>query len=329
MDAPTPCSVAAYHALAELNRPNAVHCLRRLVSTIQFEAEKQDALFESIDQPGFVSELQNWLSAENDPGTRARLLVALANCGCVLGPSIVDTFQQSQDRSSTEHNAMLLRLLGRTQEPSTVEILERWASCGGEVDGEAAVFSLGRVRRRDSHHTIRRYLGDERRLVAAAAIEALAKYVGPTSWDDIAGSQYDRCPDTNTAFHRAVVYCSKPSDLAAIALVEFHRPDPRVRLSAARCFATIAHHDQVRDWLSSPDIDATTKTAFDEVLFARPPFVPAWFSYIDKFDPSVAALDVRLTNLDPERVHQAVHSDQVRTINAFMAKPADGTARHR
>lgn len=71
----------------------------------------------------------------------------------------------------------------------------------------------------------------------------------------------------------------------------------------------------------------TSKTAFDEVLFARPPFVPDWFSYFDDFEPSVAALDVRLTNLDPERIPQAVYSDQVRTINAFMAQPANRTSR--
>jgi hypothetical protein len=100
-------------------------------------------------------------------------------------------------------------------------------------------------------------------------------------------------------------------------------------LSASWCLARIAGHDQVREWLSSSDIDATSKTAFDEVLFARPPFVPAWFSYFDKFDSSVAALDVRLTNLDPERVPQAVYSDQVRTINAFMAKPADRVPQRR
>jgi HEAT repeat protein len=196
------------------------------------------------------------------------------------------------------------------------------------VAGEAAVFSLGRILGRGCHTTIKRYLGDERRFVAAAAIEALAKYVGPPAWDDIVGSQYHRCPDTNTAFHRAVYYL-RPKDIATIASVEFKEPDPRVRLSAARSLARIGSHDQVCEWLSSSDIDATSRTAFDEVLFARPPFVPAWFKYFDKFDPSVAALDVRLTNLDPERLPQAVYSDQVRTINAFMAKPADETTERR
>jgi len=327
LNASTPCAVAAYHALADLNRPSAVEFLRRLLSTAHFEDEKQDALFESIDQPGFISQLQNWLTAESDLGIRARLLVALANCGFVLGPAIVDTIQQRmKDRSSIQHNAGLLRLLGRTRERATVEILESWANRGGEVDGEAAVYSLGRVLARDSHHTIRKYLKDERHLVAAAAIEALAKYVGPAAWDDVATSEYHRCPDTNTAFHRAV-YCARPSDLTAIAAAEFQRPDPRVRLSAARCFARIASRDEARRWLSSPEIDMTSKTAFDEVLFARPPFVPDWFSYFDDFEPSVAALDVRLTNLDPERIPQAVYSDQVRTINAFMAQPANRTSR--
>jgi hypothetical protein len=178
------------------------------------------------------------------------------------------------------------------------------------------VLSLGRILGRGCHKTIKRYVADEHRFVAAAAIEALAKYVGSPAWDDITGSQYHMCPDTNTAFHRAVS-CLKPNDIATITSVEFKRPDPRVRLSAARRLATIANHGQVCDWLSSSDIDATSKTAFDEVLFARPPFAPAWFSYFDTFDPSVAALDVRLTNLDPDRLPQAVYSDQVRTINAF------------
>jgi hypothetical protein len=326
-DAPTRCAIAAYHTLADLGRPSAVDFLRRLVSTTHFESEKQDALFERIDQPGFVSQLQNWLTAESDLGIRARLLVALANCGFVLGSAIVDTIQErTKDRSSVEHSATLLRLLGRTRERGTTEILETWACRGGDVDAEAAVYSLGRVLGRDCHHTIRKYLKDERRLVAAAAIETLAKYVGPAAWDDVAASEYHRCPDTNTAFHRAV-YCVKPSDLSAIASAEFQRPDARVRLSAARCLARISSHDQVSCWLSNSEIDMTSKTAFDEVLFARPPFVPDWFSYFDNFEPSVAAFDVRFTNLDPERIPQAVYSDQVRTINAFMAKPADRTSR--
>jgi hypothetical protein len=329
LDGPTPCAVAGYHALAALRRPTAVHCLRRLLSTIRPEAQEQDELFESIDQPSLVGELEGWLAAESDFGTRTRLLVALANCGCVLGPNIVDTFKQaSKDRDGSTYHDTLVRLLGRVGGDDAAELLEPVASRAGEVAGEAAVFSLGRILGRGCHKTIKPYLGDERRFVAAAAIEALAKYVGPPAWDDIASSQHHTCPDTNTAFHRAVYY-SKPNDIATIASVEFKRPDPRVRLSAARCLARIASHDQVCGWLSSSDIDATSKTAFDEVLFARSPFVPAWFSYFDKFDPSVAALDVRLTNLDPERLPQAVHSDQVRTINAFMAKPADGTARRR
>ena len=321
IDAPGPCAVAGYQALAALNRPIAVQCLQRLASTIRSEAKQQDELFGSIDRPGFVSELQNWLAAESDIGTRTRLLVALTNCGYTLGTDIVDIFKDaSRDRDGKSYFETLVRLLGRVTGDSTTGILEQVASRAGEVAGEAAVFSLGRNLGRNCRNTIKRYLGDERRFVAAAAIEALAKYGGPPAWDDIVGSQYHRCPDTNSAFHRAVYY-SKPNDLAAVASVEFQRPDPRVRLSAARCLARIASHDQVRKWLSNSDIDATSKTAFDEVLFARPPFVPAWFGYLDNFDPSVAALDVRFTNLDPERVPQAVYSDQVRTINAFMAKP--------
>jgi hypothetical protein len=61
---------------------------------ISTQRRKQDELFESIDQASFVGELQGWLAAESDFGARTRLLVTLTNCGCVLGPDIVDTFKQ-------------------------------------------------------------------------------------------------------------------------------------------------------------------------------------------------------------------------------------------
>jgi hypothetical protein len=143
------------------------------------------------------------------------LLVALTNCGRVLGSDILETFKQaSKDRDGSTYHDTLVRLLGRVAGDGATELLESVASRAGEVADEAAVFSLGRILGRSCHHAIKRYLGDERRFVAAATIEALAKYVGPPAWGDIAGSQYHRCSDTNTAFHRAVYY-AKPNDLGA------------------------------------------------------------------------------------------------------------------
>jgi hypothetical protein len=90
-----------------------------------------------------------------------------------------------------------------------------------------------------------------------------------------------------------------------------------VKLCAARSGAILADRDYSLSILNGDD-DNIVKSAFDEYLYCREPFLPDWLSCPRSFNLELARLSCRLTWPDQPTVCFQRNLDIAKVLNLFL-----------
>ncbi len=307
-----PIAASAVIALATQKRPGAVELMRRYIKGgRKFSLLNLNRIFSHLGHPNLSDALRQWLDQEKEIDLRARIVAALANARA-LDTATLDqvTGQVVKAQNALELFPMMVRIYGHTD--ASPDQVVRWLSSKNPVTCEAAIFSFSRLAGSKSRDKLLPLIASESDTIAAAAIEALARVQALTA-DDLQHSlRGNLSPLMLSAVYRACISV-RPRDWRRIL-------DPReiqlplLRLAAARAYMQIAEPDEMLAILEDSTSANMLRSTADEILFARPPFQPVWYTERNQFDEELARLPVRLTSFDPDYVWLATNFDLDRQV---------------
>jgi hypothetical protein len=296
---------AAFNALAELRRPMAITFLRAYIEKgKKIDTPLLDLAFMKLGHPEFVPELRLWLDSNLSLDLQVRILTALSNANASDRDRILQAINELfQDECRFELIPTIVRAYGHCGvdlEGHLDEWINKWNNPVKPIQCEAAIFALGRVAGHDSESILSKLLTSKSDTILAAAIETMAKHLGQNTYERLRGFSTHQSILVQSSFYRALLHI-RPSDWQSYMplLMKQH---PLVRLCGARVFAQLASPETLGDWLDDLKADEMLKIAADEMLFAPRPLAPQWIVKPQRFNPELARLPVRLTNLDSDEV---------------------------
>lgn len=294
---------SAVKALAYLKRPSAVKLLKQILTSPENSKIPNPDLeqsFSALGEGSFVQELTLWLEEEQKPEICVGIYLALANAGCTLNLDskaiqIIENLEKEKQKGLIPWVLRGYGKIGLDPKPLRAKL-----NSGDPFICEAAIIALGRLEGTKAISYLLPLLQINSKIILAVLIEVLGKIGKLEIYKEIKGFSKHESTLVKSGFYRALLQIRPPDWKNYLPLVL--KEEFVLRLCAARVFAFLADHETLNEWVDDKNMDDVFRLSADEMLYAPTPFAPQWITNTDTFDPKLATLPARLTNIDSERI---------------------------